>query len=50
MSSDEIYTKVLKELEHQKNKWPAKGRYLDAELFEATGPFVDWRRLLIFDA
>lgn len=46
LSSDEIFNKIREEFGNLKSEWPIKGRFLDTELFELIGRFIDWRRLL----
>jgi len=44
-ASHQIYEHILNSLLKLMKRKPFKGRYLDLEAFENTGPLVDWRAL-----
>ena len=48
MSSADIYQMLLDQLEILKDCWSKKKRFLDTELLEEIGPFLDWHNFLDF--
>lgn len=45
-SSEEIFKKICTELEQLNSKRLLKKRYMDIDIFNTIGPFIDWRQLL----
>ena len=45
-SSVKIFEKVTNELRQLNSKRSLRKRYIDIEMFQTIGPFIDWRQLL----
>ena len=46
MSSNDIYTLLQQHIEELIKQKPFKGCYIDLEMFQNIGSYIDWRALL----